>query len=285
MTIAVVGATGIIGSRVTRALLAGGQAVRAVARDHGRATSLLGDVEVAVADLNQASEVDDAFRGVDRAVVITANGPRQLRQEINVVNAAQRAGVRHLAKLSVGGAAPEAPLTMARDHWAAEERLRESGVPATVIRPGFFMQNLLQYAEWIQADGSWSLPLGDGQIAMVDASDVADVVATVVVGDPRGEVSSVTGPAAITMHEVAATLGDAAGRTIRYVDGDPEEYYLRLVAEGYSEVYARDLTTLYDQILRPGYAGVVSDGVEKVLGRKAHPFADFAAEMASTFKR
>jgi uncharacterized protein YbjT (DUF2867 family) len=284
MPIAVVGATGTIGSRVTAALRSRDEPVRAVVRNRARADVLPSDLELALADLNRASEVEQAIQGVDRVVLIAANGPDQVRQEANVVKAAAGAGVQHLVKLSVGGAAADAPLAFARDHWAAEVLLREVGVPATIVRPGFFMQNLLQYADWVGADGTLRLPLGDAPIAMVDAADVAEVIAAVVLGEPREDVASLTGPAAITMPEAAEMLSKAAGRSVQYVDSDPEEYFGHLVADGYEEQYARDLTTLYDKIVRPGYAGVVSNSVQELLGHPPRTFADFASDNAARFK-
>lgn len=119
---------------------------------------------------------------------------------------------------------------------------------------------------------------------MVQAADVARVIAAVVVGDPVPDGVSVTGPAALTMTEAATLLSEFTGRHIRYVDGEPEEYFSRLVAEGSGERYARDLTTLCDQIIRAGYAGSVSNSVEPILQRKPLTFAQFAADHIETFR-
>ena len=284
MTVLVVGATGEIGSRVTRELLTRGEPVRAAVRSAARAGAVPAGVDVVVADLDDAAAVDRAVADVDRVVLIAANTPRQAEQEGAVIDAARRAGVAHLVKLSVGGAAPDAGLALARAHWAAEVALRDSGVPATVVRPGFFMQNLLQYAPWIAVDGTWRLPMGEAPIAMVHADDVAAVVAAVVVAAPLADDPVVTGGAALTMAQAAAAIGAASGRPVTYVDGDPEEYFTRMVAEGTEAGYARDLTTLYDQVVRAGWAGAVSGDVETLLHRRPRTFADFAAENAAAFR-
>jgi uncharacterized protein YbjT (DUF2867 family) len=285
LTILVIGATGVIGSRVTRELLHRGEVVRAVVRNDARAAALPPGTEVAVADLNDQEAVIKAATGAERVVLIVANSPDQVHQESNVIEAARLSGVSHLVKLSVGGASADAALALARDHWAAEEHLRTAGVPSTIVRPGFFMQNLLQYAPWIAADGTWTLPMGDLPIAMVDAVDVASVVASVALAEPLDNDPIVTGPAALTMVEAAATISAASGRSIRYVDGDPETYYARLVGEGTDARYARDLTTLYDQIIRAGYAGVVSPDASTILGREPMTFARFAADNSEAFNK
>jgi uncharacterized protein YbjT (DUF2867 family) len=228
--------------------------------------------------------VHNAVRGVDRVVLIAANSADQAEQEANVIDAARRMGVQHLLKLSVGGASPDAGLALARAHWKAEEQLRESGVPFTIVRPGFLMQNLVQYASWIEADGSWRLPMGDEPISMVHASDVAKVIARLVSETPSGEDAVVTGGHSLTMAQSAAALSEASGRSIKYVDGDPQEYFARMLASGHDEEYARDMTILYDEVIRAGYAGAVSNDVQKILHRDPLDFADFAAESAGEFQ-
>ncbi|HVV23707.1 MAG TPA: NmrA family NAD(P)-binding protein [Pseudonocardiaceae bacterium] len=207
MSVLVVGSTGTIGRHVVDELARTGRAVRPVVRDRAR-SAVLGDL---------ASTT---------VVFITANTSRQVRQEMNVIDAAGRVGVSHLIKLSVPGPSAQAPLALGRDHFHIEERLRASDVPATVVRPGFITQNLLQYAGWIEPDGQWRLPLGDGAIAMVDARDVAAGIAVVV---DRG-----------------------AGRSINYVESDADIFYKRYVAAGNEPGYARDITTLYDEMIRCG---------------------------------
>lgn len=283
MTVLVVGATGTIGSRTARELIEQGEDVRATVRNVARVTALPVGAEPVIADLNDAGAVNKAMEDIDRVVLIAANSPRQAEQESTVIEAARRVGVEHLVKLSVGGASPDAGLALARAHWAAEQQLQESGVPSTIVRPGFFMQNLLQYAPWIQADGTWRLPMGEAPIAMVHATDVAQVIASVVRSEPVAEGLSATGGSSLTMTQAAAAIGSASGRTIRYVDSDPEAYFDRMLASGNDEQYARDMTILYDQIIRAGYAGGVSSDVRKTLHRDPLGFAQFAAESVAIF--
>lgn len=284
MTTLIVGATGVIGSRVLTDLVARGQQVRALVRSESRASELPSGADFVVADLDDAEAVDAALEGIERVVLIAANSPTQVAQEGNVIHAAKRHGVAHLVKLSVGGASPDAPLALARDHYEAEQLLKEAGVPASIVRPAFFMQNLLQYAAWISPTGEWSLPLGDLPIAMIDAEDVAAVVAAVVVGDPRSEDPVVTGPSAITMAEAATILSKSSGRTITYIDGNGEDYKARMISEGADERYVDDLTVLYDQIVRAGYAGTVTTDLPNILGRDAKSFDEFAATNADAFR-
>lgn len=285
MTILVTGATGSIGSRLVRGLAAAGQPVRAAVRTAERAAALGEYARLAVvADLDDPAAVDRAVAGSEQVVLIAANTERQLPQETAVIDAAQRHGVQHLIKLSVGGSAPDAPLALARDHYYAEDHLQSSGVPATIVRPGFLMQNLLQYAAWIEADGTWRLPFGDGAMAMIDAVDVADALAVLVNRGTPSEDQVWTGPEPLTMTDVAKQLGAATGRTITYVDGDADSFYAHYVADGHEARYAADITNLYDQIVRAGWTAAVTSGLAHTLGRTPRLFAEFAAEHASAFR-
>lgn len=286
MTVLVTGATGTIGQHLVRELAGAGVPVRAAVRDPGRATVLAGTAaELVVADLDDAPAVDRAVAGADRVVLIAANTDRQLQQESSVIDAARRHGVAQLIKVSVGGAGPEAPLALARDHYAAEVQLRESGTPAAIVRPGFLMQNLIQYAGWIGSDGSWSLPLGDAALAMIDARDVALGIARLAGRAPvPWEDRTWPGQEALTMADAARALGDAAGRPLHYVDGDAEEFYARSVAAGNEPRYARDLTTLYDVIVRAGWVAATVPDLGAVLGREPRTFARFAADYAAEFR-
>lgn len=284
MTILVVGATGTTGTRVTQELLARGKDVRAIVRNASRALALPGGAKAVVADLGDPQAVTRALQGVDRVVLIAANSPHQAEQESNVIEAARQGDVKHLVKLSVGGASPDALLALARAHWQAEKQLQESGLPFTIVRPGFLMQNLVQYAPWVEADGDWRLPMGDLPIAMVHAADVAEVIAEIVLAEPLGEDVVVTGGKSLTMAQAATALSETSGRSIKYIDGDPEEYFNRMVTAGHDSEYAHDMTTLYNDVIRAGYAGAVSRDGQKYLHRDPLDFADFAAESAEAFR-
>jgi uncharacterized protein YbjT (DUF2867 family) len=286
MTVLVTGATGTIGQHLVRELAGAGHAVRAAVRDRSRAAALEDTTaEIVTVDLGDAQAVDGAVAGADRVVLIAANSASQLRQETHVIDAAARRGVTQLIKVSVGGAGPEAPLALARDHYKAELLLRASGLPATIVRPGFLMQNLIQYVPWITADGVWSLPFGDGAMAMIDARDVAAGLARLAAGAPQpGADLTWTGAEALTLGGAAKVLSDVTGRAVHYVDGDAEQFYERCVAAGYEGRYARDLTTLYDVVVRAGWAGEIVPGIAGLLGRPPRTFADFAVDYAADLR-
>jgi uncharacterized protein YbjT (DUF2867 family) len=142
--ILVTGATGTVGSEVVRRLLAAGERPRALVRDPDKARERLGEqVEHVVGDLNRTETIGAALAGVDRLFLVTTQSSRQPEWERRVIEAATRGGVGQIVKLSVFRADERSPLQIARQHAQAERALEQSGVAFTIVRPVFFMQNLL----------------------------------------------------------------------------------------------------------------------------------------------
>jgi uncharacterized protein YbjT (DUF2867 family) len=140
----VTGATGNVGSAVVAELTRRRAGVRAFVRDAAAARALLGDdVELAVGELGDGESVARALDGVDRVFLACGNVPGQVEYETGVVDAAARAGVRRIVKLSAGGARAGSPLVFWDWHGRIEEHLAASGVPAVVLRPTSYMTNLL----------------------------------------------------------------------------------------------------------------------------------------------
>jgi uncharacterized protein YbjT (DUF2867 family) len=138
--ILVSGGTGRVGSR----LLEGGEQVRVSCRDGARARSrFAGRVGIVEGDLRDPRFATLAVSGADRVFLLTAQSPTQLEQEQNVIDASRAAGVRQVVKLSVLLADEDSPLEIARVHRRTELELERSPLAVTILRPGFFMQNVL----------------------------------------------------------------------------------------------------------------------------------------------
>ena len=174
-----------------------------------------------------------ALRGVTRAMLISSSDPGMLDVQSNFIDAARRAGVGHVIKLS--GIMPEldSPFRFARMHGEIERRLEASGLAFTHLRAGEFMTSYFRQVPAIVGRGALFLPMADARIASIDIGDIAEVAAA---GADRrrheGKTYPLTGPEALTMAEVAERLSAATGKTIRYVDVPPEEAKRAQLAAG-----------------------------------------------------
>jgi uncharacterized protein YbjT (DUF2867 family) len=278
--ILVTGASGTIGSEVFRRLTAAGGRPRAFVRDPLKARALFGDaVEHIVGDLDRPETVDAGMEGVDRVFLLTRQSSRQLAQERHVIEAAVRAGVRHVVKLSVFRADERSPLRIARQHRQIECVLEQSGLPHTIVRPVFFMQNLFAMVR----QGAIRTAAGGGRVAMVDARDVAAVAVDAIIGrNGDGRIYTLTGPQSLTFGEVAATITQQTGEPVRHEDIVPGAVRDTVESSGAEPWFARDMSRLH-VMLAAGYEDVVTDDVRRITGTTPGTLAEFARDHAHAF--
>jgi len=282
--ILVTGATGLVGGAVVRELAARGVPIRVLVRSPEKAAALAGPtVEAVVGDFAQPASLDQALRGVTRALLISHHDTSQVELQGNFVEAARRAGPVHVVKLSGLGTGPDSSLHSGRWHAETEAQIRKAGLPWTFLHPPYFMQNLLRAAPAIASHGVLTAAMKDGRIAMVDARDVAAVAAAALtIGGHAGQTYVITGPEALSHADVAATLSKAVGRPITYRDISLDAFREQLMAAGVPP-WLVDVRVEFSSALRENFAATVSDVVPRVTGRPARTLAAFVAEHAAPF--
>jgi uncharacterized protein YbjT (DUF2867 family) len=186
---------------------------------------------------------------------------------------AAASGVERLVLLSARGVdhGPDNPLRQ------AEGAIATAGLPVTVVRPSWFMQNFTEsfFADGV-ASGAVVAPAGDGAEPFIDVVDIAAVAAGALTGQVATGTYDVSGPQALTFAEVAAVLSERTGRPVAHVDVPVEQWVAGATANGLPVEYAGMLGGLFT-LIRDGHDAHVSDGVERALGRPATSFADWAA--------
>jgi uncharacterized protein YbjT (DUF2867 family) len=278
--ILVTGATGTTGGATLRALVRVGVPVRAFVRDAARIEVGAG-VDVAIGDFTDQASLDRAFVGVEKAYLVAAAGPGQVELESAFVDAARRAGIAHLVRLSVIGAdQPGADaLRFGAIHREVERIVRESGLEWTFLRPNDFMQNLLGQAQSIASQGVFYSPLSpSARISSVDATDIGDVAARVLTEPGHGgKAYTLTGPEALNQDDVAARLSAVLGREISRVTTTPDEARAGMLGMGYPEWTVDGLVELW-ALYEAGAVAHVSPDVEQVLGRPARSIDEFVRD-------
>lgn len=284
--ILVTGATGQHGTALLRLLSARGIAARALVRNPAKADAIaaLPHVEIVHGDMARPDTLATALRGVDRAILISSATPDMQEVQTNFIEAARRAGVRHVVKLS--GIAPNlnSPFRFARMHGEIEKRLEASGMAYTHLRPGEFMTVYFRQASNIASKGALFLPMEDARIASIDIGDIAEIAATVLTeSGHEGKIYPLTGPEALSMAEVAAKLSAATGKPIRYVNVPPEDARRAQLAAGMPPFLADALFELFSERRRGIEAKVWPDS-ERLLGRRPTSFDEFARRNAVAFR-
>ena len=235
--ILVTGAAGSLGRLVVQALLRSGGGVVAASRT----PSKLGDAsfegaELRTIDFDDSDTLEPAFAGIERALVIstdelTAPGHRK-RQHRSALSAAVAAGVTHVAYTSMPDPQDSAAIPFASDHAAMEEAILDSGLDYTILRNGWYQENLLGYLPQILADGTWYTAAGEGRIPFVSREDTAEATAALLrTADGRG-VFDIAGPQALTIEEIAGVASDVLDRPLRVEHVDEARAFAELTRQG-----------------------------------------------------
>lgn len=275
----------MVGREVVRQLADRGIQVRALARNPQKAQFLKRSaVEILPGDLEVPGTIAAALKGVEKVFLLSPADPRQVELQGNVVAAAQRSGVLHIVKLSTLGASPNSPLAQARWHRQTEEQIEASGIAFTHLRPHNFMQNTLNFAPSIAAEGQFRAPLGEGKISLVDARDVAAVAAACLTEDGHeGRIYRITGPEALTYYQVTEKISTAIDKEITYMNISSEEARKTMIGAGMSEWYVNDLIELYRQF-QEGKGARVTDTIQRIAGKPPITYDRFALDYAHVFK-
>jgi uncharacterized protein YbjT (DUF2867 family) len=266
-TVLVLGGTGRTGSLVARTLAERGLSARTAAR-HGAAGVLF--------DWDDPTTHTAALAGVDRLYLVTpVLRVTYADQVADFLDLAEAAGVRHVTYLSTyraDQAPPEVDIKAVEDDLAARAAITHS-----ILRPAWVMQNFSD-AHVPVVDGAITVPTGGGREAFVDAADIAAVaVETLLAPDAHaGARYAPTGPQALTVDEVADAIAAVTGRAVRHDDIDPDVWIDGAVAAGLVPAdYAVMLRWLTGSVIS-GNGSTPNDDVEKVTGRPAATFHDFA---------
>lgn len=266
-SIAITGATGRVGSRTAQLVAAAGRPQRLVVRrPWGDVALPVTEAVVVAGGYGDGDGSRRALEGTSTVLMVSAaEAVDRVGQHRAFVDAAVAAGVDHVVYTSFFGASPAAVFTLARDHWATEEYLRDSGMDWTFLRDNLYLDLLPDMAG---PDGVVRGPAGGGRFAGVAVDDVAAVAAAVLL-DPAphaGQVYDVTGPEELTMAEVAAIIAAATGRDVTFQDETAEEAYASRAHYDAPDWQVDAWVSTYRAIAAGEMAGV-TNVVERIVGR------------------
>jgi uncharacterized protein YbjT (DUF2867 family) len=280
MRVLVTGAVGNVGREVVRSLLAHGHVVRAadlsvvaIHAMHGPA------IEAAVLDYEAHETFAGAVEGCDAIFLVRPPAIACMESTLlPFIDAAVASGVKHIVFLSCAGAATNKLVP----HHAVEKHLAARGAGHTLLRPGFFSQNLgVAYRKDIAEEGRLFLPAGRGRVAFVDIRDVAEVAA-IIFEDPLAHLNAAydcTGPEAMTFEETARLMTDVIGRPIRYEAASIAGYVRHLHVSGLPLAQIAVQTVLHVG-LRFGQSEKIDPTLERLLGRRPRTLATYVRESA-----
>lgn len=255
-TVAVVGVTGTIGSRVATALAGAGHQVIGLARNPGNTAP----VHVIAVDLRTEVGADAAMAGVDVVYLTTPEGgTNPLADEqavvLNVIRAASRAGVKHIVMhTALRANRGNTGARILDNKTPLEAALRDSGVPFSILRPAWFLQNLFAAKPWLD-QGMFSMPWPAEMVwAATDVDDVVRAAASLIASGPTNRAFDIHQPGGVTAAAICHAVQSATGRKIGYQEftggtrAAVESYPL---SDAHKDLYAE----LYDYFKRDTFLG------------------------------
>ncbi|MGP4111566.1 NAD(P)H-binding protein [Streptomyces sp. 4N509B] len=282
--IVVTGATGTVGRSLLRTLAAAGERVTAVSRNVTGADVPEG-VRHARADLTDAESLRPLVDGAEALFLHDGGGASaHLLSPTALLDVAKAGGVERVVLLSSQAVAtrPESA-SHGGTARAYEDAVRQSGAAWTILRPGGFHSNALAWAGSVRARRIVAAPFADVGLPSVDPADIADVAAAALRGgeEHASRIHVLTGPAPLTPRQRAAALGEALGEPVRFVEQTREEARAEMLRFMPEPVVETTLAILGEPT--PDERRVSPD-VERVLGRAARPFTDWARRHVAAFR-
>ncbi|RRS00493.1 NAD(P)H-binding protein [Glycomyces terrestris] len=271
--ITVTGATGNVGRPLVEALTAAGERVNTVTRGAAATGQYVTHYR---ADLSEPESLKPALEGAEALFVVTAADFIVHGDMSAVMATAKASGVRRVVLLSSQGVATGRHLA------DFEEAVMQSGLEWTMLRPGNFDSNAFGWAESVRTRRTVEAPFGDIALPAIDPADIAAVAAAALLEPGHaGRAYTLTGPAAISPREQAAAIGEAVGEPVAFAELTRDEARARMLGFMPERVVEATLGVLGT----PSPAEqAVSPDVERVLGRPATPFAEWAKRNAAAFR-
>lgn len=276
----ITGASGNVAGGAIPRLVKQGVAVKAYVRDAAKAEKLkAAGVEPVIGDFMDGAKLEAAAKGMDAVVSITPPGPNAAEQASVITQATKRAGVEHIIRLSAIGAGPEAPTDNGKLHFKSESEIIASGVHYTILRPNFFMQNLLGSVATLKSQGAMYWGMGEGAVAVVDVRDVSEAIANLAgFGGHLGQTYTLCGPESLTFADMAEIISEAWGRKAQYVAIPVEAVGEAIRGYGMGDWFAQVMMD-YSRAYARGFGDFTNGDTEALTGESPRSFADFAKEI------
>lgn len=265
--ILVIGGTGKTGRRVVNILTKEGHNVRVASRKNSPAF-----------DWEDSTTFPAALKGMDRAYIVYYPDlavPGAKEAITALTEAALKAGLEKVVLLS-GKGETEAE--------ACEAIVANSGLNYTLVRASWFNQNFSEgaFVNFV-LDGKVALPMPKAEIPFVDADDIAEVVAKVIVDDSyNGQTITVTGPEKLTFSQLVEKMSDGIGRELSYIPITIDEFKAGMQAAGLPSSYVWLFGYLFQEVLGNPENQEISHDLEPILGRKARSFDEYVQKTVDT---
>ncbi len=274
--ILITGGNGKLGRAVISKLtmLAKKEQIVVSVRDIKKAQDLIDEgIQVRQADFADTHSLSNAFEGIDKLFLISADGPAELRirQHKNVIDSAKKYGIKHIFYTSFIDVAENSPFIFSQTHAQTESYLQASGIAYTILRNNLY-SDLLPLVKLSEC-GNFSLPAGKGKVAFISREDIATFAATILLqphDEHRNKIYKLTGPHAYSYFEIAQMLAQRLQSPVSYIPGTAKHFIKKLTHFGLPAWLTESIAGMYLAIGHEqlGYSDI-SEDFEKIVGSPA----------------
>ena len=276
MKIGVSGASGHLGRAVVSELLQrpGGHEVVAITRTP---ETVSGPAQGRFGDYNRPESLAKVYAGLDRLLIITTVDPEKRgAQNIAAIDAAVRAGVKHIVFMSAAGTRQEEEPALGASFWRGEQRLIATAPAWTILRMNFYAESFVQQAQ-ASLDQGVLTGLAENRVAFVARGDVAVAAAGILIGDGHaGAIYNATGPERLSGAERAALIAEITGRPLAFLAITEEQLRAGLTHAGLPVEVVNTVINLQTSFAA-GAFDIVTGDVERLGGRPPKPLRDVLA--------
>lgn len=290
MAILVTGSTGTIGTQVVAHLAAKGAGVHALARAPEKAQFPPGITPVK-GDLMDVDAMRSALTAANTLFLLNAVTPDEVTQALITLNLAREACIERIVYFSVLDSDKYTNVPHFTGKYAVERMIAQFELPATILRPAYFMQNDAMLKDAIRGRGIYPMPVGSAGISMIDTRDIAEAAALRLLLREQAsrplppETINLVGPAVLTGEAIAGIWTNVLNEPVHYAGDDLAafERQFRAFAPGWM---AYDMRLMLARFQQDGLAGDAGDiaQLSALLGRPLRSYQDFAAETAKQWQ-
>jgi uncharacterized protein YbjT (DUF2867 family) len=286
--IAVIGATGNTGRAVVKELQALGQEPLCIIRDAEKAKTVLGpNAKTVVADIADKAAIEKALAGVTSVFLVTGHNPQMAEQQIGIMEAAKKAGVKNLVRVSGGKAVvgKDVESVVGRGHYAIEEAMAKSGLAWVNLKPGLFMQNTLTQAQLIKTESKFAFPYPkDMPLAFVDVRDTGAVGARILLNPAPYAGKTVEFTGKLTNYgEFADVFSEVLGRKITYIAATYEQAEAALRARGMPDWLVTHLLSVAKNAAKGGFSTENTAAIREIVKREPLTTRQFVEDFKGAF--
>ena len=284
MKLLITGATGKLGAKVVETLLKTVPASQLAVsvRNPEKANGLEARaVEERREDFDNPETLNSAFTGIDRILIISADGDNETRfhRHANAVAAAVHAGVKFIAYTSLANALESTNL-FSPTHKATEEAIKKTGIPYCFLRNNWYVENEIPGIQGVLAGAPWVTSAGNGKVGWALQQDFAEAAAAVLSGNGHENTIYELSGKPLTQEEFVSVLGNVMGKEVPIQQVDDVTYADIMKAAGIPDFVIPILVDIQGSI-REGSLDFESNDFEKVLGRSATPIKEALTQIVN----